>query len=411
MSPGTPLVSLLLAFSCSPKDAADTAPSTEDEPIEDTAPTGGDSDGSTDTEGPTDTESPPADTESTPPPDTGDIEEVPADDRRWPGKTWEVTAPEEEGMDSSILEGARDYAFAGRLNTQGIVIVRHGAIVAEWYAEGTDADTLATSWSMAKSMTSALVGMSVDRGEIESIDVSTAEFFPEWSGTPNENITLRHLLEMRSGLPERSEGGGIYMEEEDQLQYSIDREAEEDPGERFAYRNEDSMLFAGILEQVTGESVQAHAQEVLFAPLQMEAVWWIDGAGHALTYCCVDATPRDYARFGLLYARNGIWQGESIVPARWVDESTQPLSEEVYYYGLHWWVDAEAGYFMALGYDDQYIYVFPEHDLVIVRNGDYTAQGDEPIRTGDNWHETEGAIPAWDTDAFLEPILASIVDP
>lgn len=100
-------------------------------------------------------------------------------------------------MTSAVLDGARAYAFQEGKNTQGVVVVRHGVIVAEWYEPGRDASSFAPSWSVAKSFTSALVGIAIEEGLIESVDVGMAEFFPEWRGTPKESITLRDVLSNR----------------------------------------------------------------------------------------------------------------------------------------------------------------------------------------------------------------------
>ena len=108
--------------------------------------------------------------------------------------------PEDVGMDSAVLDGARTYAFAEGRNTQGVVVVRRGTVVAEWYDPRRDASSRGASWSMAKSFTSALVGIALERGEIPSIDEPMTTYIPEWVGTDKEGMVLRDVLEMASGL-------------------------------------------------------------------------------------------------------------------------------------------------------------------------------------------------------------------
>jgi CubicO group peptidase (beta-lactamase class C family) len=347
---------------------------------------------------------------SEPPPSTG-----PAD-LRWPDPEWEVVAPADEGMDPAILDEARAYAFADRRNTQGVVVVRNGAIVAEWYAPGYDAASLATSWSTGKSFAGTLVGIAIDRGEIANVDVPLVEYFPEWAGSPREAITLRDLLEMRSGLQwsELSQTAAFHISDGDQLAASLARPVAVAPGTRFNYSSADSMLISGVIERATGESAGAYAQANLFAPIGMDAEWWTDAAGHALTYCCIDTTTRDFARFGLLFSRNGEWNGQQVVSASWVAEATTTPAD-LPFYSLHWWANvdpllvngAPVRLFMTRGLHDQNVYVFPELDLVVVRNGIYDRIGTEAVRTGGNYLTTL-APNGWDDAEFLLPILRSI---
>ncbi len=335
---------------------------------------------------------------------------------RWPGAEWEVSTPEAEGMDSSLLAEARAYAFAPGRNTQGVVVVRKGAIVAEWYAEGASAETLATSWSMAKSFASTLIGIAIDRGEIASLDVPLADFFPEWRGDERAAVTLRDLLEMRSGIQwaELPSSADLYLEEVNQLAFALDRPLVRPPGTAWNYSSADSMLLAGVIEAATGRSASDYARELLFEPIGFPGEWWVDGSGHTLTYCCIDARTRDYARFGLLFARGGEWRGRQVVSRAWVEEATRPL-EGAPFYALHWWVNgagqmapsAPRELFAARGRHGQDVYVIPSLDLVVVRNGRYERFGTEAVRVTPNVHVTRPPD-EWDVEAFLGPIVRSI---
>ncbi|MEW6269861.1 MAG: serine hydrolase, partial [Thermodesulfobacteriota bacterium] len=337
---------------------------------------------------------------------------------RWPGEEWEVSTPEAEGMDAAMLEGARAYAFEDGRNTQGVVVVRNGAIVAEWYADGADATRLGTSWSMAKSFASTLIGIAIDRGDVASLEVPLVEFFPQWRGTDKEGVTLRHLLEMRSGIRwnELTDNIPLYLEGTDQLAFALNRPQRYAPGTTWNYSSADSMLISGVIEAATGRPAKEYAEQHLLGPIGLPGEWWIDGSGHTLTYCCLDAPTREYARFGLLFARGGEWDGRQVVSRAWVEEATRPLAEAPFY-ALHWWTNGNramapnvpAELFAARGLHNQDVYVIPSLDLVVVRNGLYERFGSEAVRTDGNVHRTQPPSD-WSVDRFLAPIVASVSD-
>lgn len=352
-----------------------------------------------------------------------------------PGDEWTVSSPEDEGMDAAALEGAREYAFADGMNTQGVVVVRHGKIVAEWYAEGADQDSWTASWSMAKSFTSALIGIAIEEGKIPGVDEPMTTWFPEWTGSPREDITLENVLQMSSGLdwdegyvgadPAESEIIQMVTGESNQLSFAASRPTEADAGSVFNYSSGDTMLLSGVIEQATGMPVHEYAQEKLFEPLGMEkADWWQDADGHTLTYCCLDTTSRGFARFGLLYLNEGLWDGEQVVPEEWVADSVAPAdAAEGGYYGYQWWLGIDGldeEVFSANGHDGQFIYALPEHDLLVVRNGTYVKDPGESIADpnlfgkypSDGLVEGKGTKPPkdWDAATFLQPIVDSLTD-
>ena len=331
----------------------------------------------------------------------------------WPGSTWNEVDPEEVNMDQAKLQLALDYAFEPKRNTQGVVIIRHGVIVGEQYKDVEDKESVATSWSSAKSILSALIGIAIDQKLIKSVDDKACEYLTEWNCNLRNLmplISIRDLLEMRSGLSSRN-GISIYGDADDQLAYSLDRSAGES-GVIFSYSNEDSMILSGIIETATGLSAQEYGERELFSKIGMTADWWSDKAGHTMTYCCIDTTSRDFARFGLLYAREGNWQEgqqerlDSIVSKLWVNESTK-LAQGLNDYGLHWWVFPDIGFIGALGLHSNDIWVSKELDLVVVRNSEYQRYGEDSIRSGINIQVTQ-APDSWDNREFLGLIVNSI---
>jgi CubicO group peptidase (beta-lactamase class C family) len=326
----------------------------------------------------------------------------------WPGAQWVEADAADHGMDPAALDELSAYVFNENFNTQALAVFKDGYLVGEWYAEDDDASSLVTSWSMAKSVTSALVGVGIRDGLL-SLEDTVGQHIPAWSDGPNADVNLRHMLTMQSGLPENtSNRQGIYVVEPDQLAYALDRELVRTPGEVFQYVNEDSMVLGGVLANAFGQSTVELAEQEIFGPLGISAEWWVDGSGNALTYCCLDSTARDLARFGLLYARGGEWDGTQIIPADFVADSVMGHSSRGAY-GLHWWVESEFDAFAAVGLYSQYVWVKPDADLVVVRFGKYTRMGSEAVRTGGNYHDTErdgGFSPA----AFGRLIVAALVE-
>ena len=321
-------------------------------------------------------------------------------------------------MDQAKLQQALDYAFEDSRNTQAVVVIRHGVIVAEKYSDGENRFSLATSWSSAKSFTSALIGLALDQGYISSVDDKVCSYLSDWNcdevvclslGCPKSRaeISIRDLLEMRSGLEDESIGGiSIYSSADDQLFFALNRMGVKTSGTEFLYSNSDSMILSGVLETATGMPAKEFAERDLFSSIQMTGDWWSDKEGHTMTYCCIDATSRDFARFGLLFARNGMWNENQIITPEWVSESTSP-AEGLSYYGLHWWVYPSTNFFAAQGLHTNDIWVNQSLDLVVVRNSDFTRYGTESVRTGSNIHSTQ-APGSWNNTEFLSYITDSI---
>lgn len=259
-------------------------------------------------------------------------------------------------------------------------------------------------------------------------------YYPDWVGTPREAISLRHVLHMESGLdwnedyaPDSLATSDIIdmvAFQGDQQAFAASRPAAVAPGTRFNYSSGDSMLLSGVIEQATGMKVEDYARTKLLDPIGIETLdWWEDAEGHNLTYCCVDSTSRDFARFGLLYLEGGLWGSDQVVPASWVSDSIADTSATFDGYGYQWWLDLDAGgplppYFSAIGVDGQYIYVVPDLDLVVVRNGRYT-KSECPSVADPNlftYYPSQGLVPgqgtvgpdSWSTVEFLTPIVEAV---
>ena len=313
----------------------------------------------------------------------------------WPTEEW-PTGEVSRGVD---LDPLLDEVFddGGLLARSFAVLVVHGGrLVAERYQGALEhfdrpptpvtAETTLLSWSMAKSMLHAVVGMLVADGQL-ALDAPAA--VPEWAdpGDPRHAITLRQLLAMRDGLDfaedyvdgelsdtiEMLFGAG----QADMAHFAADRPLAAPPGTRFNYSSGTSNIISGIVARAVGpgESYARFLHGRLFGPLGMtSADPEFDEAGTWVASSSMYATARDYARFGLLYLRDGVWDGVRLLPAGWVDYGRTWVSEDpddASPYGAHWWGVAgdTLGTFRASGYEGQSITLCPALDLMVVRLG------------------------------------------
>ena len=293
--------------------------------------------------------------------------------------TWIEKTPESIGLDAIEVNQLMDFVKIPGFNTQAAILIQGNNIIAEYYGEGFDKTSLATSWSVAKSFTSTLIGIAIDEGYINSINDPITDYLPEWKGKDQDNILLKHLLSMQSGMDDHPFAGVIFST--DMVKYSLDRDIARPPEKAFSYSNEDSMLLGEILENSTGLSVQDYADTKLFDILNVEDKWWTDQAGNTITYASLDMTPRDFAKFGLMVAQEGKWENKEVVSSGWLESATTSYND-LAPYGFQWWTsdgtdEKEYNFFSAKGLDGQLIYVWPEIDLVFVRFTNYEHVGDK----------------------------------
>ena len=293
----------------------------------------------------------------------------------------------------SIGKGSTNGSLVKYLESSGtttFLVIHNDELLYERYFDGHDETSLQTSFSMAKSFASALVGIAIGEGHIKSVNEPITNYIPELleNDARFESITIRHLLTMSSGI-KYEEGGDLpWSEEADDTKtyYSTDlRELalensriEGEPGEYFEYNNYNPLLIGMILERATGMSVSRYLQQKLWKPMGMEAdgSWSLDStqSGFEKMESGVNARAHDFAKFGMLFAREGNWEGEQLISRRWIDESTRAdtSTDPSQDYQYFWWVntpDGETHHFSARGKYGQYIYVAPEKDLIIIRLG------------------------------------------
>jgi CubicO group peptidase (beta-lactamase class C family) len=268
------------------------------------------------------------------------------------------------------------------------LVVHDDKLLYERYFNGYDQRSLNTSFSMAKSFASSLVGIAIDEGHIKSVDEPITNYIPQLLKKDNrfKSITIRNLLTMSSGI-KYEEGATLPWSDEaddtktyystDLRELALNSQIEGKPAQYFEYNNYNPLLVGMIIERATGMHVARYLQQKLWKPMGMEAdgSWSLDSKndGFEKMESGVNARARDFARFGMLFAKEGNWRGKQLISRRWVEESTRPdtTMDPSQDYQYFWWVNTPNGknHFSAQGNYGQYIYVAPEKDLVIVRLG------------------------------------------
>ena len=280
-------------------------------------------------------------------------------------------------MDSELLVGMFDYIERENANVHSVLIIRNGYIVAEAYFHPYRLSTRHNIYSCTKSFTSALVGIAIDEGYIDGLDHRVLDFFPEYTiandDPRKQAMTLEHLLTMTSGLdwPESSvsysSSSNILMQmlwRRDWVQFVLDRPMVAEPGTTFNYNTGVSHLLSAIIGEATGTSTLSFARTHLFEPLGISSVSWrSDPDGITFGGGGIWMTPRDMAKFGYLYLEGGVWDGQQVVPADWVEASVSAP-----HYGYQWWI-LRNGAYAALGYRGQRIFVIPDLEMVVVFTG------------------------------------------
>jgi len=317
------------------------------------------------------------------------------------------------------LELALDEAFSEPdperpRRTRAVVVVYEGRIIAERYAPGFSKDTRLLGWSMTKSVTSALVGILVGRGKLNIHDPAPV---PEWknSGDPRGAITLDQLLRMSSGLEfleeyesnPASDAGKMFYTAGDMAVYAAAKPLEAPPDTRFSYSSGTTMILARIIRDSTGGSYADYLsfpRRALFDRIGMRsAIIEPDASGTLAGAGYMWATARDWARFGLLYLNDGVWEGERILPPGWVKYSSTPTPNAPAHrqYGAQFWLNTggegrwlpglPTDLYSARGHDGQFVTIIPSRDLVVVRLG-----------------LTFKHLENWDHEAFLLNVLKAV---
>ena len=311
------------------------------------------------------------------------------------GAVWDLANAGGFTMPADVF-GGQSYSypqFAERTYTNAMLVIRHGKVVFEEYRNRSTPMTRFLSMSMAKTVTSMLVGIALGEGKIASLDDPAEKYVPELKGSGYEGVTLRQILQMRSGVgyEERYDFGAhpsfaghlhqdaIVLNKMRFAAGALETRRANAPGSTFNYSTLNTMVLGWILENATGQTIEGYTRDKLWGPLgaQADAFWIADGPpghGRALNGMGFNATLRDYGRLGELMLHDGKRGDVQIVPAGWVKQATtmlptgEPAGKGFPGYGFQiWQVDDEPGAFAAVGLAGQFIYVSPATDTVIVK--------------------------------------------
>ena len=294
--------------------------------------------------------------------------------------------------------------FVGQSHTTGLIVLKGDTVVYEEYFRGNTEASQVISWSVAKSIVSALFGIAIDEGAISDIDQEVTEYLPELKGSGYDGVRIKDVLQMSSGVrfnedyadfnSDINRMGRVFALNSPLGKFVASLEAEREPGTYNQYVSMDTQVLGMIIAEATGKNISQYTEEKLWRPVGMEAdaYWLVDSEGVEGAFGFFNAVLRDYARFGLLYLNMGRLNDRQIVPAEWITASVipdaphlmpgeNPYSSWTLGYGYQWWIpEGEDGDYLAIGIYGQAIYVNPAYNTVIARTAayiDYDLDGDD----------------------------------
>lgn len=268
------------------------------------------------------------------------------------------------------------------------LIIQNDSIIYEEYWDGYDPNSLSNSFSAAKSIVGLLIGIAIDEGLIAGLEQAVGDFIPEYKTPPNNQLKIKHLLTMSSGLnwnesyanPFSMTTKAYYGEDVNQLVLNL--KVIETPGKEFNYKSGNTQLLSLIVKKATGKSLSAYATEKLWTPLGAEndALWSLDKkGGNEKAYCCFNSNARDFARLGKLILNKGKINRKQLVSAKYIEESISPAihlmdhedKNPVDFYGYQWWILHHQGDTIpyARGIYGQYIFALKNQNAIVVRLG------------------------------------------
>ena len=307
--------------------------------------------------------------------------------------------PEGEPIAPRWSWAGKDYdvdSYMAAMRTSGVLVLKDGEVVLERYALGRTADDRWTSFSVAKSVTSILMGAALKDGFIKSLDDPVSAYIPQMKGGAYDQARVRDLITMTSGVTwnedytdPRSDVAKVGLSVLEpgvnpvvSYMRGLPREAE--PGAKFVYKTGETDLAGILVSQAVGKPLSQYLSEKLWAPYGMEAdaIWVDDVAGHERGGCCMSMTLRDYARIGQFMLEDGVIDGARVLPEGWVADSTArhvtfPEGSTNTGYGYFWWLIP--GGYEASGIFGQNIIVYPKERLVIAVNSAWPAADDDAL--------------------------------
>jgi CubicO group peptidase (beta-lactamase class C family) len=278
-------------------------------------------------------------------------------------------------------------AYMKDQRTAGLVIIQDGKIRLEKYGLGFSADGRWTSFSVAKSFTSTLVGAAIKDGYIKSIDDKVSDYIPDLKGSVYDNVTIKQLLTMTSGVKWNEDyadpKSDVALFNAHKAEPGVDvtvsymrkLKREAPPGTKWVYKTGETNLIGVLVSSATKKNLSDYLSEKVWRPFGMEhdASWLLGSTGHEISGCCLQASTRDFARFGLFILGGGIAEGKSVLPDGWIAEATTKhadTNQAEYGYGYQWWTVNDGSY-AARGIFGQGIFIDPKRKLVIASNSNW----------------------------------------
>jgi CubicO group peptidase (beta-lactamase class C family) len=278
-------------------------------------------------------------------------------------------------------------AYMKDQRTAGLVIIQDGKIRLEKYGLGFSADGRWTSFSVAKSFTSTLVGAAIKDCYIKSIDDKVSDYIPDLKGSVYDNVTIKQLLTMTSGVKWNEDyadpKSDVALFNAHKAEPGVDvtvsymrkLKREAPPGTKWVYKTGETNLIGVLVSSATKKNLSDYLSEKVWRPFGMEhnASWLLGSTGHEISGCCLQASTRDFARFGLFILGGGIAEGKPVLPDGWIAEATTKhadTDQAEYGYGYQWWTVNDGSY-AARGIFGQSIFIDPKRKLVIASNSNW----------------------------------------
>lgn len=287
--------------------------------------------------------------------------------------------------------------------TTGFMVIKDDKVLFEDYYLGLTPSTRAISWSMGKSIVSAMVGIALEEGHIKDLATPVSDYVPSLRGSGYDGVSLKDVLQMSSGI-RFNEDYGDFNSDINRLgrtfalgspmdDFVTSLTSEREPGIYNQYVSMDTQVLGMVLRETTGRNLSSYLEEKIWkkAGMESDAYWLIDSAGMEIAFCGLNIVLRDYARFGQLFLNNGVYGERQVVPKPWVKDSVTPdgphlepgknqMSDWVMGYGYQWWIPENSiGDYLAIGVYNQYIYIHPPSRTVVVKLSaypDYNTDGE-----------------------------------
>ena len=289
----------------------------------------------------------------------------------------------------NTIEETEELAAINKLReTKAFLVIKNDSIIFEKYFDGYSESSKSNSFSMAKSITVSLLGKAIMDGKIRGFDQPVGDFFDEYKTGFGAELTIGNLASMSSGMEWSEKYYSIinitsesYLTD-DLRSLILKQKIIKKPGQKFRYSSGDTQLLGMVIEKATNTNLSEYLRNNFIIPMGFEnqALWQLDSEENGMekAYCCFASNAKDFARFGKLYKNNGKWNNEILLDSTFINKATNPVFDTSPYYGYGWWLYNYNGkkVFTMNGHRGQFVIVFPEEDIIIVRLGDKNQEGD-----------------------------------